>query len=99
MTRKQCTVDGCGRPATKGSDYCAPHERRVRLFGDPRSQEPIIIGRPPLGITKQCSIKGCGRSAHARGFCEPHYQRWLKQGDVMESEPIIQRGPRRRVEG
>jgi 5-methylcytosine-specific restriction endonuclease McrA len=32
---------------------------------------------------KECSIPGCVRPFHARGWCEFHYRRWHRQGDPM----------------
>ena len=29
---------------------------------------------------KICSVDGCGKHAHSRGWCEPHYRRWLRNG-------------------
>jgi len=29
-----------------------------------------------------CSIDGCGRAVQRRGFCDPHYRRFLKYGDA-----------------
>ena len=31
---------------------------------------------------RTCSVEGCDRSAKARGFCNPHYQRWYRYGDA-----------------
>lgn len=28
-----------------------------------------------------CSIQGCGKKQHAKGFCSSHYGRWLRCGD------------------
>lgn len=29
-----------------------------------------------------CSVPGCARRAHARGWCELHYSRWRRTGDT-----------------
>ena len=33
-------------------------------------------------INTQCSIEGCERSCAARGWCDLHYRRWLRNGDL-----------------
>ena len=33
------------------------------------------------GSALKCSVQGCGRIAHARGWCSTHYRRWAKHGD------------------
>lgn len=31
----------------------------------------------------KCSISECGRPLEAKGFCNKHYQRWLRHGDPL----------------
>jgi hypothetical protein len=45
------------------------------------AQRPAPAARP-RGIMK-CSVDGCEREAKARGWCQAHYQRWYKHGDVL----------------
>jgi hypothetical protein len=36
-----------------------------------------------------CSVDGCPRRAHARGWCGTHYQRWRRHGDLeLHYQPI-----------
>ena len=43
-----------------------------------------MTGNP---IIKQCSIEGCDRSVHGRGFCSKHYNRWHRWGDPQMVMP------------
>lgn len=31
-----------------------------------------------------CSVDGCGKGLHAKGFCEPHYRRKLRYGSPVD---------------
>lgn len=44
----------------------------------------------------KCSIDGCERRGEVRGWCAPHYKRWLRHGDPLGSgvqhpvtEPVV----------
>lgn len=37
-----------------------------------------------------CSIEGCPRKAHARGWCSTHYGRWRRTGEVGAASPVQQ---------
>lgn len=37
----------------------------------------------PMTNIKQCTIDSCTRNLKARGYCEPHYRRYLKHGDPL----------------
>ena len=37
-----------------------------------------------------CSVAGCGRPVHSRGWCNAHYRRWLNHGD-LGTAPVIRR--------
>jgi hypothetical protein len=33
-----------------------------------------------------CSVEGCDRAFHARGWCHLHYQRWQRHGEPGQAE-------------
>lgn len=35
-----------------------------------------------------CSVQGCTRPIQSRGWCDPHYGRWRKTGDVQAGIPL-----------
>ena len=39
-----------------------------------------------------CTVPGCDRHVHARGLCNPHYQRLRAHGDVRADIPIRDHG-------
>lgn len=41
---------------------------------------------------RTCVINECGRKLYARGWCHPHYQRWLRYGSVIGGGPRKGRG-------
>jgi len=42
-----------------------------------------------------CSISECDRPIRARGWCNPHWQRWNKHGDPLAGKPIRAMRPKR----
>ena len=43
----------------------------------------------------ECNVIGCSRKAESRGWCNAHYKRSHKYGDVQTDRPIIERRPDR----
>lgn len=41
-----------------------------------------------------CHVPGCERRRYARGWCQAHWKRWRKHGDVCASKPISRSGLR-----
>lgn len=46
-----------------------------------------------------CTIEGCGRRAHARGWCHRHWSRWSRHGDPLRVDPINGRPPKYGIPG
>jgi len=38
-----------------------------------------------------CSVRGCGRESVTRGWCQGHYLRWYRTGDVQAGRPLASR--------
>lgn len=43
---------------------------------------------------RTCSVEGCGRPHHARGWCLAHYFRWFQFGELRPNDPIRERTER-----
>ena len=41
--------------------------------------------RAPCRVRGECSIEGCGRPRHARGWRSHHWRRWHRHGDPLAS--------------
>lgn len=42
-----------------------------------------------------CSVEECERPKYARGWCDAHYERWQKTGDIRPDVPIESRQKRK----
>lgn len=71
-----CRIDECEDPTGRGSGgLCWKHAYRKRKYGDPLASAPT----PAVDL---CSVDGCQDSAHARGWCSRHWQRWRRSGEL-----------------
>lgn len=70
MTRRLCSVEGCGRLYFSRS-YCAAHYARLRR-GRPLDApiRTVSYYRPPI-----CTVDGCDKPHSAMGYCSRHYER------------------------
>ena len=62
-------------------------DRGVRSRSEERRAGSTV--RTPCRVRGECSIEGCERPRHARGWCSHHWRRWHRHGD-----PLASRGPR-----
>lgn len=44
-----------------------------------------------MSIKKKCSVRGCDRLEHARGYCATHYSNWYRHNDVFGKKASRQR--------
>jgi hypothetical protein len=44
-----------------------------------------------MDVTTACSVASCERPAVTRGWCQSHYLRWYRTGDVQPDRPLAQR--------
>lgn len=42
-----------------------------------------------MSSEKICSVEGCGKAHHARGYCNMHYTRLLKNGDIGAAHSLM----------
>ncbi|WP_160119653.1 HNH endonuclease [Rhodovarius lipocyclicus] len=71
-----CAVDGCLSPVAR-RNWCGAHYQRYWKHGDPE-----YVARP-LNLSG-CKVQGCGRQSRSptAAFCEMHYYRIRRRGDV-----------------
>ena len=55
----------------------------------------LIVAAP----RKVCTVPGCGRHVHARGFCYLHYQRVRAHGDPHADVPVRRNKARKQQRG
>ena len=76
-----CSIAGCDREAnTARGKHCAAHAARLR-----KGQDMTVPIRTPCRVRGECSIEGCERPRHARGWCSHHWRRWHRHGDPLAS--------------
>jgi translation initiation factor IF-1 len=67
------------------------HYTRWFRHGDPLTVLPHSPPPPPKRGRRKpsvpCSVDGCDRVAHCRGWCTRHYHAWLRNGDPVKPAP------------
>lgn len=68
-----CCIPGCTRKLDRHAfrDMCQLHYQRWRRTGDPLKTTTT----PPSEHSPTCSVEGCNKPYHAKGFCQIHYTR------------------------
>lgn len=91
--RPFCSVPGCEKPHV-ANGYCAGHNRRFKLYGDPQVDKPL---KPYVSKWLPCEFDGCEKPRRSHGLCDGHArQRNLGQ----ELKPLgAQGGGHRRNKG
>ena len=84
-----CSVEGCDSEAKMArGTHCAAHAARLR-----KGQDMTVPVRKPCRVRGECSVEGCERPRHARGWRSHHWRRWHRHGG-----PLASRCPRYTVD-
>lgn len=89
---KACSVDGCnGLTGVKGSarGLCAKHYVRFMKHGDVAIS---LVDRESKHTS--CTVGGCDRPHHARGYCTKHLRRVVSNGSPLALHPRHKRRQR-----
>lgn len=78
-----CSCDGCSEPMYC-KQVCSKHYQSGRKR-KARADARLLAGKPAWVRPERrtCSVRDCVTTAAARGFCYPHYRRFLKWGDPL----------------
>ena len=78
----RCAVPGCQRgPASAHADLCKGHAQQSRRMRSPGLEQFLADpGVRPLGPApaSECAVCACSRPTRSCGFCDVHYQRWMR---------------------
>lgn len=101
---RSCVIDGC-RTRHYARGWCHAHYQRWHRYGDPQTEPPTRrpTSRPTLQPVVEepdvwtCSVAGCTATPYARGWCNAHYARWRRTGDVQADRPVGNKAIRSRA--
>jgi hypothetical protein len=84
LSKKKCSVDGCGRGAYERG-WCIAHYNRVRRHGSPGAAR--IAPRIKASVRGAgCSVAGCRRPRRRSAYCSSHAHRVHRYGTPFEPE-------------
>ena len=89
----RCAVPGCQRgPASAHADLCKGHAQQSRRMRSPGLEQFLADPRVrPLGPAPgpECAVCACTRPSRSCGFCDVHYQRWMR---ARRADPCLDAG-------
>ena len=89
----RCAVPGCQRgPASAHADLCKSHAQQSRRMRSPGLEQFLADPRVrPLGPAPgpECAVCACMRPSRSCGFCDVHYQRWMR---ARRADPCLDAG-------
>ena len=88
-----CAVPGCQRePASAHAGLCKGHAQQCRRMHSPGLEQFLADPRlRPLGpaLHPECAVSACTRPSRSCGFCDVHYQRWMR---ARRADPCLDAG-------
>ena len=69
------------REPSRRSSNCSPRSTRRFAVNDVRVARRIIFFAKERLVVTCCNMTDCPLPAYRRGWCVPHYTRWLRHGD------------------
>lgn len=91
----------CGATAYRvplTSEWTVPDVSMIRIEREPRLEGVCACGCNASvgtrgGAARRCSLGECDRPAHAKGWCNSHYHRFLRHGDPTAGGPLCRVRP------
>ena len=88
---KPCIEDGCDTPQ-RARGLCSTHYSRERRGIPLNNPIPKLVSErdapQPWEKEDSCTVFACNNFQKARGWCNGHYTRWQRRGDVFAHIPL-----------